>query len=116
MEGVIALCIPMAAFVMVWGIRYLKNRENMAMIERGIDPNSNVGRRRDADPTRTLQNALMFIGAGLGLLIATIIVKSMDLHDGERSAVYFAFIAILGGAGMLIAYLYERKNPPTRDF
>jgi hypothetical protein len=117
MEGVIALCIPVAAFIMVWGIRYLQNRENMAMIERGLDPHTKK-RQRDADPTQTLKNALMFIGAGLGLLIAMTLVKSWNLTGSERTATYFGLIAILGGSGMLLAYLYERKNPPPtpRDF
>lgn len=113
-ESIVALLIPitisLGAFMMVWGIRYFDNKENMAMIERGIDPK----RRRTADPSRTLRNALMFIGAGIGLLLAIIVTKTTGL-DGEATGTYFSLIAIGGGLGMLLAYLYERKNPPAKD-
>ncbi len=113
-EGIVALFIPitisLGAFLMVWGIRYLENKENMAMIERGIEPQK---KRRQADPSRTLKNSLMFIGAGLGLLLALFIGNAARLDDGERAGVFFALIAIFGGLGMLGAYLYEQRNPPT---
>ena len=112
-EGIIALFIPitlgLGAFLMVWGMRYLENKENMAMIERGIEPQK---KRRQADPSRTLKNSLMFIGAGLGLLLALFISRAAGLEEGERTGVFFALIAVFGGLGMLGAYLYERKNPP----
>ncbi len=95
---------------MIWGIRYFENKENMAMIERGMEPPQ---KRRQADPSRTLKNSLMFIGAGLGLLLALFISRAASLDDGERTGIFFALIAIFGGMGMLGAYLYERKNPPT---
>lgn len=119
MEGVIAVFIPivisLGAFLMIWGTRYLENKENMAMIERGIDPATMRRRRRNADPSQTLKNALMFVGAGIGLLLALMISKSFNFEDGEKTAVFFGLIAIFGGLGMLAAYLYERKNPPSND-
>lgn len=113
-EGIIALFIPitlgLGAFLMVWGIRYLENKENMAMIEKGMEPMQR--RRRQADPSRTLKNSLLFIGAGLGLLLALFISNATNLREGERTGIFFALIAIFGGLGMLGAYLYERRNPP----
>ena len=115
-EGIIALFIPitlgLGAFLMVWGVRYLENKENMAMIEKGMEP---IQRRRQADPSRTLKNSLLFIGAGLGLLLALFISTTFNLQEGERTGVFFALIAIFGGLGMLGAYLYERKNPPSNE-
>lgn len=105
----IPITLGLGAFLMVWGIRYLENKENMALIEKGMEP---LKRRRQADPSRTLKNSLLFIGAGLGLLIAMVISTALDLEGGERTAIFFALIAIFGGLGMLAAYLYERKNPP----
>ncbi|MCC6412601.1 MAG: hypothetical protein IT270_13130 [Saprospiraceae bacterium] len=110
-EGIVALFIPitisLGAFMMLWGIRYLENKENMAMIERGMEPK----KTKTADPSRTLRNGLMFIGAGLGLLMAIVFTKSFNLEEGERTGVYFGMIAFFGGLGMLAAYMYERKNP-----
>ena len=101
--------IPVSAFLLVLGNRYLENKENMAMIERGMDPKVDKRRRR-LDPSKTLKDSMLFIGAGLGLLLAIIFSKVMDIHN---PGLYFALIAIFGGLGMLGAYLYERKNPPT---
>jgi len=116
-EGILALFIPitlgLGAFLMVWGIRYLENKENMALIEKGMEPMQR--RRRQADPSRTLKNSLLFIGAGLGLLLALFISNAANLQEGERTGVFFALIAIFGGLGMLAAYLYERKNPPSNE-
>lgn len=108
----IPIIVGLGAFMMVWGIRYLENKENMALIERGMEP-MNRRRRRQADPSRTLKNGLMFIGAGLGLLLAIVVTKTFGMEEGERVGVFFALIAIFGGLGMLGAYLYERKNPPV---
>lgn len=117
MEGIVALMVPIVlgtgAFFMVWGIRYLENKENMAMIERGMEPTRR--KRRQADPSQTLKNALLFVGAGIGLLSAIFISNIFNLMEGERTAVFFGLIAIFGGLGMLGAYLYERKNPPSND-
>jgi hypothetical protein len=116
-KGIVALFIPiticLGVFMMIWGLRYLENKENMAMIERGLNPGDKKGRRNNADPSRTLRNALMFMGAGLGLLLAIMITKMFNMNDESGTGVYFGLIALFGGLGMLGAYLYERKNPPT---
>ncbi len=60
-EHLIPILITLGAFAMVFGLRYLSNKENMAMIEKGMEPIQR--RRRQADPSRTLKNSLLFIGA-----------------------------------------------------
>jgi len=113
-EGLIALLIPititLGAFLMIWGIRYLENKERMAMIERGMEPKAT---RRETDPSRTLKNGLLFVGAGIGLLLAIIITQALQLDGDSETGIFFALIAIFGGLGMLGAYAYERKNPPN---
>lgn len=107
----VPIIISLGAFLMVWGMRYFENKENMALIERGLQP---MKRRREADPNRTLKNALTFIGAGLGLLLAIFVTRSMGMVEGEATGVFFGLIAIFGGLGMLAAYMMEKKNP-SRD-
>ncbi len=115
-EGLVAVFIPiivsLGVFLMIFGIRYLENKENMALIEKGMEP---VRKRHRADPSRTLKNSLMFIGAGLGLLLALVVSNVAQLEEGERAGVFFGLIAIFGGLGMLGAYVYERKNPPNNS-
>src|SRR5881396_727873 len=54
-------------FAMVFGIVYLKTRQNMAMIEKGMNPKEFANRPA---PYKNLKWALLLIGAGAGLLVA----------------------------------------------
>ncbi len=115
MQNIVPLLIPiiisLGAFIMVLGLRYMNNKENMAMIEKGMEPRRQ--QRREVNPSQTLKNGLIFIGAGLGLLLAIIITSMFNLEGDKGTGIYFALIAIFGGMGMLSAYVYERKNPPA---
>lgn len=102
--------LGLGAFMMIFGLRYMENKENMAMIERGMEPKR---QRRQANPSITLKNGLMFIGAGFGLLLAIVITNTFHMEGDSGAGLFFALIAIFGGLGMVAAYLYERKNPPT---
>lgn len=93
-------------FAMLFGIRYLHNRENMAMIEKGMDPKLN--RNRPA-PYNNLKWGLLLIGSGIGLALAYIITQYI-IHDYENPALWFAFIAIGGGAGLIGSYRIEKKE------
>lgn len=106
----VPIIITLGAFVMVLGLRYMNNKENMAMIEKGMEPKRQ--QRREVNPSQTLKNGLLFVGAGLGLLLAIIITSMFNLEGDKGTGIYFALIAIFGGIGMLSAYVYERKNPP----
>jgi len=105
--------LPASIFLMIIAMRYMENRENMAMIERGMDPSTKKKRRLNADPSTTLKNGLLFVGAGIGLLLAIVITSNAQMDDDYATGVFFGLIAIFGGLGMLGAYFYERKNPPT---
>ena len=107
----IPIIISLGAFLMVVALRYLQNKENMAMIEKGMDPADSKRNRRQTNPSQTLKNGLLFVGAGLGLLLAIIITNMLNLGEDSNTGVYFALIAVFGGAGLLGAYFYERKNP-----
>ena len=99
----IPILICLGAFAMIFGIVYLRTKENLALLEKGKDP-------RSPRPYRSLKAGLLFLGAGLGLLIAYFIDANsgMRAHD-ENVAIYFAMIAIGGGAGLVLSYLIEKK-------
>jgi hypothetical protein len=107
------LLSTLALFAMIFGIRYLRNRENMAMIEKGLDPKLNV--RRPA-PFITLKWGLLLVGAGAGLL-AAYFLDHLALNRGDRydvdgtvTFVYFAMIAIGGGLGLISSYRIEKRE------
>jgi quinol-cytochrome oxidoreductase complex cytochrome b subunit len=104
--------VPVAAFLMVVAIVYLESKVKMSMIEKGMNPADHKRNRRQTNPSQTLKNGLLFVGAGTGLLLAIVISNMLNLDNQSSTGIFFALIAIFGGAGLLGAYLYERKNPP----
>jgi hypothetical protein len=108
---------------LIFGIRYFNNRENMAMIEKGLDPKQKPDRR--PAPFRNLKWGLLFVGSGLGLFLAYLLDNFMlysvrhqianESNDGANAPIYFALIAIGGGIGLIMSYKIERKNFPDKD-
>jgi hypothetical protein len=102
-------------FACVFGIYYLRTRQNMAMIEKSINPKEIIHRPA---PYRNLKWALLLIGAGCGLFFAFVLDNYVLLsrhadrythNDGENWPIYFALIAIGGGLGLFGSYKMEKK-------
>jgi len=104
----IPILICLGGFAMIFGIVYLKTRENLAMLEKGFNPKEYANRPA---PYRSLKNGLLLVGAGLGLLIAYIIDLNIrtSRHD-HNPFIYFSLIAIGGGLGLIISYAIEKKE------
>ncbi|MBM3417084.1 MAG: hypothetical protein FJY20_11755 [Bacteroidetes bacterium] len=108
----VAVLPPLGFFLMIFGIVYMHKRENLAMIEKGMNPKEN--RDRPA-PYKNLKWGLLLIGAGAGLFLAYLLDNFMlpsnpgsHGHDGNE-AIYFALIAIGGGLGLFGSYKMEKK-------
>jgi hypothetical protein len=114
---VIAVFIPilvsLGAFAMVFGIRYLQNKENIAMIEKGMNPKL-IEKR--PTPYRNLKWGLLLLGAGVGLFAAYLLDNFVfyRTHNGfdndANVAIYFALIAIGGGVGLISSYRIEKRE------
>lgn len=105
-EILVPILVPLGGMAMVFGLVYLKSRENMAMIEKGMNPKEFANRPA---PYRNLKNGLLLFGAGVGLALAYFITQYM-LHDDENPALWFAFIGIGGGLGLISSYRIEKKE------
>ncbi len=112
----VTLCF-LAFFAMVLGIVYLRSRENMAMIEKGMNPRQSS--RSTPKPFISLKYGLLLMGMGLGLFIARMIdvntrhkimTTNGDFYYEDNPAVYFALIGLGGGLGLVISYLIEKKH------
>ena len=66
-EILIPLTLFAGGFAMTFGIVYLRTRQNLAMIERGMNPKEFANRPA---PYRNLKWGLLIMGAGIGLLLA----------------------------------------------
>lgn len=111
-EMLVAVLIPLGFFLMIFGIIYMHKRENLAMIEKGMNPKEN--RDRPA-PYKNLKWGLLLIGAGAGLFLAYLMDNFILTsnpgshgHDGNE-AIYFSLIAIGGGLGLFGSYKMEKK-------
>jgi hypothetical protein len=119
-----ALLIPIVmfagGFAMVFGIVYLRTKQNMAMIEKGMNPKDKDVRHRPT-PYLNLKWGLLLVGSGLGLFLAYLLdnfvlykvahTGGSDFdNDGANVPIYFALIAIGGGLGLITSYRIEKKE------
>ncbi|HYV95328.1 MAG TPA: DUF6249 domain-containing protein [Chitinophagales bacterium] len=103
----IPILISLGAFAMIFGLRYLSNKERMAMIERGMAP---VQPQKRSRPLQTLKWGLIVCGVGLGLLLSFYLTNYVLMTSDEKApAIYFGLIAIFGGLGLVISYVFERR-------
>ena len=109
------------AFAMVFGIVYLRTKQNMAMIEKGMNPKDRDSRPlHRPTPYLNLKWGLLLVGSGLGLFLAYLLdnfVLYKVGHNGSHFddndanvAIYFALIAIGGGLGLITSYRIEKKE------
>ena len=113
-EVLIPIVMFAGAFAMIFGIVYLRTRQNLAMIEKGMNPKEFADRPA---PYKNLKWALLLIGAGVGLFLAylldnyVLVNNTINNHyDDERNIpIYFALIAIGGGLGLFGSYKIEKK-------
>jgi hypothetical protein len=111
-EVLVPMTLFIGGFAMIFGIVYLKTRQNMAMIEKGMNPKEFANRPA---PYKNLKWALLLIGAGLGLFAAYMLDNYVlqsnyaSRHQDGNEAIYFSLIAIGGGLGLLGSYRIEKK-------
>ena len=105
-EMMVAILIPISFFAMVFGVVYLFKKENLAMIEKGMNPKDKLFRPA---PFRSLKWGLLLLGAGMGLLIAFFIDMNLP-YRVEPVGIYFALIAMGGGVGLIGSYFVEKKH------
>jgi hypothetical protein len=101
------ILVPITLFIssalMIVSIAYYRSRENLAMIERGMNPRTDIAK---PSPYRYFKWATLLIGAGLGLLTAYFIDQLTTLRDSE--AIYFGLIAIGSGLGLIVSHKAEK--------
>src|SRR5687768_4511752 len=110
-EVLIPIVLFAGGFAMIFGIVYLRTRQNLAMIEKGMNPKEFANRPA---PYKNLKWALLLIGAGIGLFLAYMLdtyalQQTREIGQDENPAIYFSLIAIGGGLGLLGSYKMEKK-------
>ena len=109
----VEIIVPVAVFTMIFGIVYVvvtaRNRERMALIEKGADPKF-FESQKTTSGKGILKWGLLTVGVGLGIFLAQLLFEA-----GMGKAAYPALIFIFGGAGLLLAYRIEQKSNNTKE-
>lgn len=113
MEPLIAF---IAFFATVFGIMYVyytsRNKERMALIEKGADASLfNTGKEGLKGSFSwgkfTLKTGMLFMGVALGIMTGAIITNAGILNEGAN---YVSMIFFFGGLGLVLFYVFDRKN------
>ncbi|WP_299766585.1 DUF6249 domain-containing protein [uncultured Dokdonia sp.] len=106
-EIIIVLCI----FGSIFGIAYLhystRNKERLALIEKGMDAGI-FKQSRETPPVwkiLVLNIALLLMGIGTGILIALMLQETVGYND----ALYPGIIFLMAGTGLLTGFFLTRK-------
>ena len=111
-ELLIPILVPLGFFALIFGIVYMNKKENLAMIDKGMNPKQ--GATRGPEPFRNLKWGLLLVGAGVGLFAAYLFDEYFS-RRGDNEALYFALIAIGGGTGLIISYKMEMRELKERN-
>lgn len=103
-----AIFIPLIIFSALFGIVYVflttRNKERMALIEKGADASLfNTGKKMSGQLVLNL--ALLAIGIGLGVLVGAM----LEQGGLDEDVAYPASIFIFAGLGLLVSFFMNRK-------
>lgn len=98
---IIVITIP----IIVIYLRRYENEERMAMIEKGVDP-ALFATKKKGSSSLPLRLSLLFVGAGLGLLMGYFLDRAYHMEE----VAYFSMLFIFGGLGLGAAYIIEEKK------
>jgi FtsH-binding integral membrane protein len=101
----IVLIIFAALFGIVFVVAQARNRERMAMIEKGVNPQDFMTDRKP-NSYGILKWALLLVGVGFGLFIGSILEAYTSIQEEPA---YFASALFFGGAGLYAAFTIAKK-------
>ena len=107
------LLIPICFFFLVFGIVYLyyttRNRERMALIEKGADASIFFTNKKGKGPSTAililLNLALLLICVGIAIFIGSILVEM----NVTKQVAYPGSIFFMSGIGLLVGFFLTKK-------
>lgn len=104
------ILIPISFFAFVFATFYIfittRNKERMAMIEKGTDPKL-FRTQLSGNMFFTLKVGLLFIGVALGVLFGNLLANSAGMEEGPA---YVSMIFLFGGIGLVVGYIFQSKK------
>lgn len=106
------ILVPIASLAAIFAIIYIvvsaRNRERMAMIDKGVNPKDFLVQKK-VSVYSVLKWALLLVGLGLGLFLASLFDTYTSI---PQEPVYFACSLFFGGLGLTAAFIIT-KNAET---
>ena len=100
------ILIPIAMFAMIFGIVYItatiRNRERMALIEKGADPKLFSSQKKYG----ALRFGMLAVGVAIGLLIGNMLATNTTL---DEEIAHFSMILLFGGSGLIASHFIVRR-------
>ena len=103
-----AILIPITFFAAIFGMYYLyissRNKERLALIEKGADASIFISGKKHTAPiwkVLILNLALVSMGVGLGIFLASLLDNYTTI---EGDAMYPAIIFFMAGVGLFIGF------------
>lgn len=114
MSEITPIFITAIIFATIYGLFFLfvRRRERLTMMEKGYDM-SHFTAEKPSGRFSSLKFGMLFIGAGLGILIGNILSVATALNE-EVS--FFSMIFLFSGLALVLNYLIEsnaRKGDKT---
>ncbi|MCP4309855.1 MAG: hypothetical protein GY790_01210 [Bacteroidetes bacterium] len=104
------ILVPISLFAATFGIIFVfvtaKNRERMAMIEKGVDPKDFMTKSKPS-AHGIIKWALLLVGVGLGLFLGSVLETYTDIPEEPA---YFACALLFGGLGLVLAFFITKKG------
>ncbi len=110
MEDVLtAVLVPLGFFAMIFAIVYTiyttRNRERMALIEKG--ESAEIFKTKEDNRKSALKAGMLFMGVGLGIILGYCL---QALTAMEEEVAYFSMIFLWGGIGLVLFYFLPRSE------
>ena len=110
---IVPILITTVVFATIFGIIYIivtaRNKERMALIEKGADPKLFESVKKTSTGG-ILKWGLLLVGIGLGTFSAMLLVQA-----GLEEGAYPAMICLFGGAGLIVAHRMEQKSETPKE-
>ena len=106
------ILIRISLFAAIFGMVYLyfstRNKERLALIEKGADASIfNIGKRSgSAWKVVVINIAFLLMGIGLGLFLANLLESTTNLDD---NVIYPAMTFLMAGVGLYVGFTQTKK-------
>jgi hypothetical protein len=98
----------LAVFGTIFGIAYLhytsRNRERLALIDKGVDASIFYSADRHLD---SLRIGMLLVGVGVGILLGYFVSANFRFEEGVA---YPSMIALTGGLSLILFYQIQKRS------